>query len=68
VRLGFARTLYRYNNQSLGFKPSSLGLPASYDQAPDFQLFPGFATANYVGIGGGDNRTNAFMSYTALAN
>ena len=68
VRLGFARTLYNFFNQSLGFKPSSLGLPASYDQAPDFQLFPGFAASNYVGIGGGDNRRNAFMSYTALSN
>ncbi len=68
VRLGFARTLYLYNNQSLGFRPSSLGLPGSYDVAPDFQLFPGFFASNFVNIGGGDNRKNAFMSYTALAN
>ena len=29
--LGFARTLFVFNNQGLGFKPSSLGLPASID-------------------------------------
>ncbi len=27
ARLGFARTLYVYDNQGLGFLPSSLGLP-----------------------------------------
>lgn len=68
VRLGYARTLYVYNNQSIGFKPSSLGLPASYDVGPDFQLFPGFAASGYVGLGSGDHRRNAFMSYTTLAN
>ncbi|MBM3788020.1 MAG: hypothetical protein FJW30_27050 [Acidobacteria bacterium] len=68
VRLGFARTLYVFNNQSIGFRPSSLGLPAGYDIGPDFQLFPGFSVAGQVGLGGGDHRRNAFMSYTTLAN
>ena len=31
ARLGFARTLFLFDNQGLGFKPSSLGLPASID-------------------------------------
>ena len=68
ARLGFSRTLYVYNNQGLGFKPSTLGLPAGYDQGPDFVMFPGFAASGMVGLGGGDHRRNAFMSYTTLAN
>ena len=31
ARLGFARTLFVFNNQGLGFVPSSLGLPTSID-------------------------------------
>ncbi len=68
ARLGFARTLYKYNNQGLGFAPSTLGLPASIDTAVDRQMFPRFSTGNYVDLGGNDHRYNAFMSYTALAN
>ncbi|MGH9204043.1 MAG: TonB-dependent receptor domain-containing protein, partial [Vicinamibacterales bacterium] len=68
ARLGFARTLYKYNNQGLGFVPSSLGLPRSIDAAVDRQMFPRFSTGNYVNLGGNDHRYNAFMSYTALAN
>jgi outer membrane receptor protein involved in Fe transport len=67
-RLGFSRTLYKYNNQGLGFKPSNLGLPGSIDTAVDRQMFPRFSTGNYVNLGGDDHRHNAFMSYTALAN
>ncbi len=68
ARLGFARTLYKYNNQGLGFVPSSLALPRDIDVAVDRQMFPRFSTGNYVDLGGGDHRYNAFMSYTALAN
>jgi len=68
VRLGFARTLYVFDNQALGFLPSSLGLPASIDAAVDRQMFPSFGASNFVGLGGNDHRWNAFMSYTALAN
>ena len=67
-RLGFARTLFIYNNQGLGFLPSSLGLPQSIDAAVDRQMFPAFGASGYVGLGGNDHRYNAFMSYTALSN
>ena len=34
TRIGFARTLFVFNNQGLGFKPSSLGLPARSTTRP----------------------------------
>lgn len=67
ARLGFARTLFVYNNQGLGFAPSSLGLPGYIDTAVDFLQFPGFSVSDYRGLGGGDHRKNAFMTYTAVA-
>lgn len=66
ARLGFARTLFVFNNQGLGFSPSSLGLPASIDAAADRMMFPAFGAANYVSLGGNDHRYNAFMSYPLL--
>lgn len=66
ARLGFARTLFVYNNQGLGFLPSQLGLPASIDKAVDRQMFPAFGAINYVSLGGNDHRYNAFMSYPLL--
>jgi hypothetical protein len=66
ARLGFARTKYVYANQGLGFAPSSLGLPGYIDTAVDFLTFPGFSVSDYRGLGGGDHRQNAFMSYTAI--
>lgn len=68
ARMGFARTLYVFDNQSLGFVPSSLGLPRGIDTAVDRHLFPRFGASGYVNLGGGDHRWNAFMSYTGLAN
>lgn len=65
VRLGFARTGYLYDNQGLGFLPSSLGLPKDIDGAVDRQMFPRFSASGYVGLGGGDHRWNPFMTYTA---
>ena len=67
TRLGFARTLFVYNNQGLGFAPSALGLPAYIDTAVDNLQFPGFTVSDYRGLGGGDHRRNAFMTYTAVA-
>lgn len=68
ARIGFARTLYIFANQGLGFVPSSLGLPGYIDTAVDNLQFPGFNVTDYRGLGGGDHRRNAFMTYTAVSN
>ena len=68
TRVGFSRTLYVYDNQGLGFLPSSLGLPREIDQVVDRQMFPRIGAGGYVSLGGNDHRWNAFMSTTALAN
>ena len=68
ARVGFARTLYIFANQGLGFVPSSLGLPGYIDTAVDNLQFPGFNVTDYRGLGGGDHRRNAFMTYTAVSN
>jgi len=65
--LGFARTLFVYNNQGLGFVPSALGLPKSIDSAVDRMMFPAFGASGYVNLGGGDHRRSAFMTYSAVA-
>jgi hypothetical protein len=64
ARLGFARTLYVYANQGLGFLPSSLGLPKTIDAVVDRQMFPAFGASGYVGLGGNDHRWNAFNTYS----
>ncbi len=66
TRIGFARTLFVFNNQGLGFKPSSLGLPATIDAAVDREMFPAIGASGFVGLGGNDHRYNAFMSYPVL--
>jgi hypothetical protein len=68
ARVGFARTLFVFANQGLGFAPSALGLPGYIDTAVDFPMFPSFSVTDYRGLGGGDHRRNAFMTYTAVAN
>ncbi len=67
ARIGFARTLFVFSNQGLGFKPSSLGLPASIDDVVDRQMFPAINVSGMTGLGGGDHRYNAFMSYPFIA-
>ncbi len=67
-RIGFARTLFVFSNQGLGFKPSSLGLPAGIDAVVDRQMFPRFGASGYVSLGGNDHRFNAFMSYPLVVN
>lgn len=62
-RLGFARTLFVFSNQGLGFKPSQLGLPASIDSVVDRQMFPAINVSGMTSLGGNDHRFNAFMSY-----
>jgi hypothetical protein len=66
INTGFSRTFFVYNNQGLGFLPSSLGLPASIDSAVDQQMFPAFGAAGYQSLGGGDHRRSAFMSYNLI--
>ena len=68
ARFGFARTLFLFDNQGLGFRPSSLGLPTSIDENVDRLMFPRFGVGGVVTLGGNDHRYNAFMSYTAAAN
>jgi len=68
ARLGFARTLYLFDNQGIGFSPSTLGLPKSIDQVLDAQIFPRISPGGYVALGGNGQRHNAFNSHTALAN
>jgi len=67
-RVGFARTLFVYANQGLGFLPSSLGLPKALDTAMDRDMFPGVTASGYQSLGGNDHRRSAFMSYSAMAN
>jgi hypothetical protein len=67
ARFGFARTLFIFDNQGLGFKPSNLGLPVSIDQNVDREMFPRFGVSGMVSLGGNDHRYNAFMSYTTAA-
>lgn len=66
-RIGFARTLFVFSNQGLGFKPSSLGLPASIDSVVDRQMFPAVGVSGMTSLGGNDHRFNAFMSYPFVA-
>ena len=65
-RLGFARTLFVFSNQGLGFKPSSLGLPVSIDSVVDRQMFPAVGVSGVTSLGGNDHRYNAFMSYPLM--
>ena len=66
-RIGFARALFVFSNQGLGFKPSSLGLPATIDKVVDREMFPRFGVSGMVSLGGNDHRFNAFMSYPFIA-
>ncbi|MGE0103138.1 MAG: TonB-dependent receptor [Blastocatellales bacterium] len=66
-RVGFARTLFVFSNQGLGFLPSSLGLPSAIDSVVDRQMFPAVGVSGMTNLGGGDHRFNAFMSYPFVA-
>ncbi len=68
VRLGVSRSVYLHDNQGLGFKPSSLGLPAAIDSVVDRQMFPRFGASGYVSLGGGDHRRSSFNTFTLLSN
>jgi hypothetical protein len=67
ARIGFARTLYNYLNNSLGFQDSTLGLPSNIDAATGTPLFPVLSPAGYTGLGNNGNRHNAFMTYSLVS-
>ncbi|WP_263378801.1 TonB-dependent receptor [Granulicella paludicola] len=67
ARIGFARTLYNYLNNSLGFQDSTLGLPSNIDAATSTPLFPVLSPAGYTGLGNNGNRHNAFMTYSLVS-
>jgi hypothetical protein len=67
VRSGYSRTLFVFNNQGLGFRPSQLGLPTSIDTAADRLMFPAIRPSGYVGLGGNDHRRSGFNTGTLLA-
>ncbi|MDX1980482.1 MAG: TonB-dependent receptor, partial [Bryobacteraceae bacterium] len=68
ARAGFSRSLFDYDNQGLGFKPSALGLPASLDGVVDRQMFPRVGASGFVNLGGNDHRFSTFNTYTLLSN
>ena len=68
VRAGLSRSVFDFQNQGLGFKPSSLGLPAAIDSVVDRQMFPRFGASGYVSLGGNDHRYSSFNTYTLLSN
>jgi hypothetical protein len=63
VRFNFARNRFLYDNQGLGFVPSSLGLPKSLDSAVDRLMFPAFTVSTEASLGGGDHRQSGFNNY-----
>ena len=67
LRLGFARNRFLYDNQGLGFSPTSLGLPPAIEANVDRPMFPAFGVADVVGLGGGDHRASGFNNYIAAA-
>lgn len=68
VRLGFARNRFLYENQALGFSPTSLGLPADIEANADRPMFPQFTVSDVAQLGGGDHRQSGFNNYTLAGN
>ncbi|MBM3763678.1 MAG: hypothetical protein FJW36_26035 [Acidobacteria bacterium] len=62
-RLSFARNLFLFDNQGLGFNPSSLGLPRDLDAAVDLPMFPRFSVGGQTNLGGNDHRRSGFNQY-----
>ena len=67
TRFGVSRSIFNYDNQGLGFKPSSLGLPEAIDTVVDRQMFPRFGASGYVNLGGNDHRFSTFNTFTLLS-
>lgn len=68
ARFGVSRSIFDYNNQGLGFVPSSLGLPSTIDGVVDRQMFPRFGASGFVNLGGNDHRFSTFNTFTLLSN
>ena len=63
VRLGFARNRFLFDNQALGFSPTSLGLPADIEANVDRPMFPRSPCRDVSSLGGGDHRSSGFNNY-----
>jgi hypothetical protein len=63
LRASFARNRFLFDNQGLGFVPSSLGLPRDIDTAVDRFMFPRFDVAGQTSLGGSDHRQSGFNNY-----
>ncbi len=63
LRLSFARNFFLFDNQGLGFAPSTLGLPRDLDSAVDLPMFPRFAVGGQTALGGNDHRRSGFNQY-----
>ncbi|MFN7919718.1 MAG: carboxypeptidase regulatory-like domain-containing protein [Bryobacteraceae bacterium] len=63
LRLAFARNRFLFDNQGLGFVPSSLGLPKTLDAAVDRYMFPRFDVSGQTSLGGSDHRQSGFNNY-----
>jgi hypothetical protein len=68
VRMGFARNRFLYDNQALGFSPTSLGLPADIEANVDRPMFPQFSVSDVASLGGGDHRSSGFNNYVLAGN
>jgi hypothetical protein len=68
LRLSFARNKFLFDNQGLGFVPSSLGLPTSLDGAVDRLMFPRFDVAGQRSLGGNDHRQSGFNNWSLIGN
>ncbi len=64
-RIAFARNRFLYENQALGFSPTSLGFPADIEANVDRPMFPAFAVTDMQSLGGGDHRSSGFNNYSA---
>jgi hypothetical protein len=67
TRLGFSRNRFLFDNQGLGFQPSSLGLPAGIDGVVDRQMFPAFNVAGLRSLGGNDHRQSGFNNWSLVS-
>ncbi len=63
LRTSFARNRFLFDNQGLGFVPSSLGLPRDIDTAVDRYMFPRFDVSGQTSLGGSDHRQSGFNNH-----